>query len=217
MIIVLSLYSTCVYADCTTEEINSLKKETEKIKITYKHLGEVTREDGSINYNDFLVTAKNIPNDVYVHLYPMTDSNFTLKDDSLQIVLTSGNWVYNLYSSKCDDIINEINVHIPTFNIYSLDPLCDGVDENLFKLCGKYYEYSVSREDFERRVNQYRLIHNINNSSSLPEDKNNNIFDSVLRFIRDYLVYFIILFGVIFIIFGISFYLKKRKNKNVLE
>ena len=66
-IFVLTIFSTnIVKAECTTEEENNIKKEIDKIEIVYKHLGEVTKEDGTKTYNEFMVTAKNIPDGVYV-------------------------------------------------------------------------------------------------------------------------------------------------------
>ena len=48
------------YADCTKEELSSLSKEADKIMVTYKHLGEVIKEDGSKTYDEFTVSANNL-------------------------------------------------------------------------------------------------------------------------------------------------------------
>ena len=46
-ILLLLLSINIVQAECTTEEENSIRKEIDKIEIVYKHLGEVTKEDGT--------------------------------------------------------------------------------------------------------------------------------------------------------------------------
>lgn len=43
--------------------------------------------------------------------------------------------------------------------MYSLDPLCEGIDGRDFPLCGKYYEPRVSYADFEKRVKSYIATH----------------------------------------------------------
>ena len=139
-ILMLTIFSTnIVKAECTTEEENNIRKEIDKIEIVYKHLGEVTKEDGTKTYNEFMVTAKNIPDGVYVHLYPFTDEQFEESSEGLKLRLTTGIWHYYMYSEKCDETLKDITVTLPRFNEYSLDPLCDGVDTEDFRYCNKYY------------------------------------------------------------------------------
>ena len=216
--LILSLFIIDAKAECSDEEFNSLKDEISKITISYKHLGEVTKEDGSTSYDEFLVTAKNILENVYVHLYPMTSEKFQNTDNGLIIKLTTGEWKYNMYSSKCERIVDTISLKLPKFNIYSLDPLCDGVDSEEFKLCGKYYEPDVSREDFERRVSEYRKNH-INN---VDEDKNeerkeNVILQNIYNFIKQYYIYIIITVVSVLIISIIIYVVNKKKKKKILQ
>lgn len=198
-----------VYAECTNEEINKIKKETEKIEITYKHLGEVTKEDGSKVYNEFEVTTSNIPENIYIHLSPMTEEKFIEENKILKIKLTTGEWTYELYSSTCETTIDEIKVKLPTFNQYSLDPLCDGVDGKDFKLCSKYYEYTVDRDTFERRVKEYRDKH-----LTKEEQKENkkNYMKRIVNYIKDKYIYFIAI-GVICIVIFIMKMITTMRNK----
>lgn len=202
-----------VYADCSDEEINNLKKEIDKIEITYKHLGEVTKENGNKVYNEFMVTAKNIPDNVYVHLFPMTEENFIEEDNELKIKLTTGEWHYSLYSSLCETTIDEIIVKLPTFNIYSLDKLCDGIDGNDFKLCGKYYEFTVSREVFERRVKEYRKNHIISDNEKAIKE---NIIDKIIVFVKKYYIYILIIVLLIIAIASISAIIKRINKRKIL-
>ncbi len=212
LLMIINIYP--VYAECTNEEIANLKKEADKIEITYKHLGEVTKEDGSKVYNEFMVTARNIPDNIYVHLFPMTTESFVEENGELKIKLTTGAWTYKLYSSQCEDYIDSIEVKLPTFNEYSLDPLCKGVDGNDFKLCGKYYESTVTREIFERRVNLYRRQHNIGIINSEEKEKNSSILKDALNFITKYKIYAIIIVStIILVIVGIIVFSRNRKRK----
>ncbi len=205
-----------VNASCTSEEISKLKEEVDKIKITYKHLGEVIKDDGSKVYNEFLVTASNIPEEVYIHLSPLTDEDFVEKDNTLQITLTTGNWSYIAYSGKCETTIKKIEVKLPRFNIYSLDPLCEGIDSDDFELCSKYYEYEFSRETFERKVKEYRRVNNIGVEDK-PEQKSENIFKKIFPILDEYKLYIIIFLGIILLILVTIIIIKKKKKRAILE
>lgn len=216
-IMILFLNISYVNAECSDEEINQIIKEIDKIEITYKHLGEVTKENGSKVYNQFLVTAKNIPENVYVHLSPMTEENFDETTEDLKIKLTTGTWYYNMYSSKCETVVDTITVKLPTFNIYSLDPLCEGIDGEDFKYCGKYYEYQIDRETFERKVKAYRIEHKIGQEDTTKVEKENNFFQKILDILKDNYLYILSVFGVLLIITIIIIIISKKKKRKILQ
>lgn len=213
---ILCLFSSSVYAECSNDELITIKNEIKKIKISYKHLGEIIKDDGSKVYDEFLVTARNMPDDVYIHLYPSTMEKFEKTDDGLVIKLTTGEWKYNMYSSQCQRIIDTITFKLPTFNIYSLDPLCKDIDGNEFKLCSKYYEGTVSREDFERRVNNYRQLH-VKEKQDDENVDNSNILSIIIDFIKSYYIYVISALIIILLFIVFSRALLKKKNKKVLQ
>ncbi len=216
-IMILFLNISYVNAECSDEELNQITKEIDKIEITYKHLGEVTKEDGSKVYNEFLVTAKNIPENVYVHLSPMTEENFDETTEDLKIKLTTGTWYYNMYSSKCETVVDTITVKLPTFNIYSLDPLCEGIDGEDFKYCGKYYEYQIDRETFERKVKAYRIEHKIGQEDTTKVEKENNFFPKILDILKDNYLYILGVLGVLLIITIIIIIISKKKKRKILQ
>ena len=73
ILLLLLLSINIVHAECTTEEENNIRKEIDKIEIVYKHLEEVTKEDGTKTYNEFMVTAKNMEYMyTYIHLLMKT-------------------------------------------------------------------------------------------------------------------------------------------------
>ena len=189
-LIFISLSVSYVSASCTSEELSKLKAEASKIKVTYKHLGKIEYEDGDVTYSLFDVTMKNIP----------------------------GKWQLEVYSNKCEEMVGVINVELPKFNTYSLDPLCEGIDESEVPLCGKYYEYDVSYERFKETVSAYRDNHMINNEETDDEKENfSKVFNKISKFIVKYKLYFIT-FSIIIILTPIIIKLfKKKKKRGVLE
>ena len=216
-ILTLCLFKNIVNAECTNEELNDIKYQVSKITVSYKHLGEVIKDDGSTVYNEFMVTANKVPEGIFIHLYPMTSENFeSLDDNTIGIKLTTGSWKYDFYSSKCEEIVDSININLPTFNIYSLDPLCSEIDGNQFKLCGKYYEENVSREDFEQRLKLYKQLH-VKEKKEKTDNNKLNIISVIVDFFVKYYLY--ILIPIIFILLVVLI-LKiaiKRKDKQLLQ
>lgn len=207
-----------VYASCTDEEISSLKELVKDIKITYKHLGKVEDEVG-IYYNRFEVNVKNVPDDFYI--LAISDTyKLQPKEGIITEIFNNGTWDFNIYSNKCNEKISEIKVFIPKFNTYSLDPLCEGIDGQDFPLCGKYYEYDVSYNDFEKRVKHYRATYNINNIDNNEDDKPNDInmiINEVVKFISKYKLYIISSLFIILLTLVITIIIKKRKSRGVLK
>lgn len=207
-----------VNASCTNEEISRLKELADDIKITYKHLGKTEYEDGSSSYNVFDVKVKNFSDELYISLFEGT-IKIVPENGEVTKRFNNGTWYFEVYSNKCEEKISEIKVFIPRFNLYSLDPLCEGVDGDDFALCGKYYEYDVSYKSFKERVEHYRTTHKIKNDNSSDKDENdfNELFSKVIDFIIEYKIYFI--GGLLFLIFIIliAIVAKRRKKRGVLE
>ena len=216
--LILSLSILSVNAECTKEEINTLKQEANKIKVTYKHLGAIEVEGGAKEYNHFTITFKNINEDFYISdVY--NEKYEADKDNSFSFETTTGSYKYFINSKKCESKISEIRVKIPKFNTYSLDPLCKNIDSTDFPLCGKYYDYEVSYDTFKRKVEEYKMAHVKND-----DDKNTNepfsikvILNKILEFITIYQIYIIIALGILLLILIIIIMISKKKKRGVLE
>ena len=203
-----------VDASCTEEEIASLKGEASNIKVTYKHLGKIEREEGDF-YNLFEVKVNNINDDFYILTL---DNTIKLIPTNRGIVTTlnSGAWYFDIYSNKCGEKIKTIKVFIPTFNMYSLDPLCEGINGDDFALCGKYYEYDVEYEEFVARVNYYRNTHIVKEEESYSEN-NVSVLGSILQFVLNYRKYILIFLTMLLIIILAIGRIKKKGKRGVLE
>lgn len=205
-----------VQASCTDEEINNLKEEASKIKITYKHMG-ILEEEEQIRYNTFQVYVKNMNDDLYISLLAGSEK-LVPTDGTASIQLQNGKWDFTVFSEKCGVEIDNITVKLPRFNMYSLDPLCEGIDGDDFALCGKYYEYDVSYENFVQRVQHYRSIHNVmidNNDSD--DDLNTGIIDTFISFLNNYRLYIIISLFVILIVVMTIVIMNRRKKRWILK
>ncbi len=201
-----------VMASCTNEEIKELKSLAKDIKITYKHRGKVIIDDVA-DYSQFDVTVKNLNEDFYVIIAGGLE-RLESDNGSAQIILSNGNWDFEVNSKRCEVKIDEIKVFLPRFNVYSLDPLCDGIDGDDFALCGKYYEYSVNYESFKERVTNYRNMHSISNDGYDVDDKNvfEKFLDAFISFANKYKWYIagglgLLVIALILLIMG----LRKRK------
>lgn len=205
-----------VKASCTDEEIKELKELAKDIKITYKYVDEAVIDEETY-YNLFEVKIKNISDDFYV-LYGLNNNRIDIKEGTGSDYFTNGTWTFKIYSSECEKQVDEINVFIPRFNIYSTDPLCEGIDGNDFALCGKYYEYDVSYESFKERVTHYRNTHNID-SKNEEEDINQleDFLNKVLTFVIKYKWYFAGGFVVCLCIIIFILIINKRRKRGILE
>jgi len=219
ILILISLFVNVFYvnASCTDDELSILKSKAKDIKITYKHMG-IIEEDNSIFYNNFEVKVNDIDEDLYISLY---NNSLILEQINGEIVhvFNNGTFIFDVYSRSCKEKIDSIKVYIPKFNRYSLDPLCEGIDGNDFPLCGKYYEYDVSYDNFVDRVNYYRITHNVDISKDVNDNDNGNnflkLYNYFLSFIKDYSLYFIISLIIILFILVLSIILIKRRKRGV--
>lgn len=220
LIVILILFLSIPYikADCTSEEIKELKKETNQIKIIYEHMGKVTTEDGGTDYNKFSVDIVNIPDNYYIIIDDGLNYKEEPQNNKVNVTLSNGSWTIYIYSNKCESEIDTIKFKLPRFNIYSLDPLCEGVDGEKFPLCGKYYEYDVGYDNFKQRVEHYRTTNNIKSSNNSNDTRNEkNYFEIVINYLNKYKLYIISGVGVIILITVITIIVKKRRNRGVLK
>lgn len=208
MIVLMFFGISFTYAECTTDEIEALKEEVKNIKITYKHMGRVEKE-GTYYYDDYSINVKNLPDDFYIPIKAGTDK---ITSSNSNVVLSYGQWKFDVYSSSCDVLLDSIEFKLPKFNEFSLDPLCENVDPDDFHLCGKFYDYDVNYDDFVKRVKQYRQIHGIDNKADENSWYDTNI-KPLVEFIIKYKWYVGIgFFALILGIVGLTLWLRVRKR-----
>ena len=129
-------------------------------------------------------------------------------------------WNFDIYSSKCAQKVDSLLVKIPRYNVYSEDPLCEGIDGEDFSLCDKYLEYEVSYDTFKRKVEEYKKAHEVKKVEPKKDEEQFSIkmiINKVLEFIINYQIYIIIILGVLLLILIIIIIVKKKKKRGVLE
>lgn len=218
-IMILFLNISYVYAECTTEEMTNLKKEANKIRATYKHLGKVETEWGEIFYNNFNLEFTNVPNDFYLKIEGL-DEEYKPENNIVKMTINNGKWNFDIYSSKCAEKVDSLLVKIPRYNVYSEDPLCEGIDGDKFSLCGKYYESDVTYESFKERVENYRAIHKIDSKKDkqeVIENKKNINLDIIIKYINKYKTYILGSIISILLIVIITIIIKKKRSRGVLK
>lgn len=219
LIIFLSIPS--VNAQCTNEELNELKKEATKIRVTYKHLGSKVDEEGTIVDYMFDLTFSNLTNDMYVRLDNESEEWKEINNNKIVINnIATGKYKFSIYSNTCQNKIGDINVKIPRFNSYSLDPLCDGIDGEDFSLCAKYLDYQPTYETFVKKVEEYKKTHDIKKEDNNTKRDNislEQILNSVLRFITKNQLYIIIGLSLLLILLIVLIIIKRIKKRGVLE
>lgn len=218
--LILFLYSSLALAECTNEELEELKQEANKIKVTYKHLGAV-EVNGVNEYNHFKITINNINEDFDIYMIAY-DIEIEKNGSTAEYELGTGKWTINVLSNKCGEIVRDIDFSLPTFNEFSLDPLCEGIDGEDFELCGKYYNsnYKISYDTFKRKVEEYRRTHEIKNEENNDTKESLSIkiiLNKVLDFITNYQLYLIIFLGTLLMVLIIIIVIKKKRKRGVLE
>lgn len=215
IVMLMSIISPKVYAECTDEELNNIKKETDKIEITYKHLGKIESE--IIVTNQFIVTIKNIPSEVYI-VESINNKKYQeneIIDGKITDNYITGKWIFDFYSSECNAKIRTINVKLPRYNPYSENELCEGINGDDFKLCNKYYDYEVSYDVFLKRIEQYKALHKTQSEKEVKYS--DGFFDKLKGILIKNKLYIGISFASIIVIVILAWLIIKRKRRKVLK
>lgn len=188
-----SLFNTKVYASCTTEEKNVFKKIESKYNITYEF---------DKTSKDYTITLHNPKYKLFSYSidYDIDNSKIKYKEEGETLTLTYGgvpSGDYNIeiigMTDTCDDTLKEIKLHLPKYNKYADDPLCEGYEE--FVLCNPTYEKEIDYDTFVSRLNTYKK-----NKKNLPSSNSNTTkTDSeIITYIKDNLTTIIVI--IVFII-----------------
>lgn len=180
-----------IYADCTKEE----EKEFKRIKDNYtvKYEFDKTTKTYTLHFNNPDKTRFG-----YM-LYVVGDLNCTV-DDTITTCpdFESGDYIFDIVgkTATCDDTLKTINLHLPRYNAYSEDPLCQGLED--FYLCDPTYEKDIDRETFESRIANYKKQLEKEEQAKPQEEKTNETIARIKKFITNNLISIIVI--TIFII-----------------
>ncbi len=143
------------------------------------------------------------------------DVELAYSKDTREIILTDyepGQTVtFDIYplNSKCvndREVILTRYVNLPFYNKYYKDSLCEGISN--FTLCQKWNNVNMSREEFQRRIEEYR-------KSLIPEEEEPENFFRTIRSLFDFVIenYPYILIAIIVVGSGIIINERRKEFK----
>lgn len=219
------LFCQKVYAACTDYEKNHFKEIESKYTVTYDY-DEVNNQNIIKYYNPE-------PQTYEYRIVTDADANANV------VIKRIDNYNYEAVgninatftvevvgkSSTCDDVLKTITINPPQPNAYAEDELCKGIED--FVLCQSDYDKTITREEFESRVESYKKTlekdnsNNYNNNSSQnnkdnQEDKK-NFFDNIITYIKNNWLQVIIItiFIILIIVTVVITIISTRKSRRL--
>lgn len=206
---------------CTSEEKMRLQQLVNATKITYEFYEEIDPISG-FTFQGFKVNISNFKPDFYIY----NEEKSVYFPPSNESIVTKGKFVggvtyelpfYASNNTKCDGyLIMTKYVRMVPYNPYWKDPLCKGYET--YELCKKFSQIELSSyEEFELRMNQYiKMMEKKDNVKEPPieENENNEVWQSIVDFvINNYMIFlvFIIVIGLISIII-----IKTKQRRRIL-
>ncbi len=175
---------------CDREDMARLKELANRVTYDHEYMGG---KDG-YGTQDYIVKFNNLGKDFYV-LY----EDFIYRDND-NIVVRSGSYSFDIYSTSCDSGVRSVNVKLKKFNEFSTNALCVEINNSIPE-CDPWYQGNIDEITFEKIIDDYHK----SNSDSNSDFFNNisNIFLSYWFFIVPSII------GIIFIIASIRI----RRNR----
>lgn len=207
--------------DCSLSALYKLKAYANAAEIKYHYYRGYDANDRFANRNLFYISINNLLENFYVILEG-SDAIFSYdKFSEVPNTVTKGllhggrEYKFNFYADTDDacngKLLTTKTIKLPTFNYYSLDPLCEGIEE--YKLCDMWYSGIITREDFIAKVTEYK--ENLNKVDEEPDLSPQNKWDVLM----DWLInnYSSLLFSIIILGSGLIIIIKvNEKRKRVL-
>lgn len=189
---------------CDKEEIDNLKELASYVEYDYE---VVVGEEGI--YNLYYVYVRGLNEQLYIVDGDGNEYYYNqIENGVLELILSSGNNVLKVYSTRCRDILlKKFSFNLPKFNVYSLRKECKELEEYNLDVCDSNYQAEINDEYFYKVVNSYLNDDNDN-------DDNESFINKVVDFLSNY--YLFILGGVVLLVVIIVAFLRMRKRR-VLE
>lgn len=221
------LFCQKVYANCTDYEINHFKEIESKCTVTYDY--------DKVNNKNIIKYYNPEPQTYEYRIVTDADANANVVikriDNYNYEAIGDINATFTIEvigkSSTCDDVLKTITVNPPQPNGYAEDELCKGIED--FILCQPDYDKTITREEFESRVESYKKTlekdddnsSNPNNSNS-QDNKNNqeekkNFLGNIIDYIKNnwLQVLIITIFIILIIVTIIITIISTRKSRRL--
>lgn len=197
-------------AYCDENDMKRINEIVEKITIKAQYAKEENGKDNG--YYDLVISG--LIENLYIK-EEMTNQNFTFSNENNGIItlknLESGKYRFKVYYEICaDELIKTINYKLPKYNLYALDPLCEGISKEKLKVCDRAYQEEITRDEFIKEINKYKST--LGNEQQ-TEDKE-DVLSKIIRFMLDYYIYII---ASIILIVVITIVIIINKKRGALE
>ncbi len=202
ILIVLFLIPNSVNASCSSAEKARLKKIISNINVSYDY--QMVQDNAIFSIKFSNLNPELYFKDPFGNVYRTYDLN------NNEIVLnnyTDGkSYTFAFYGigACAGDNVGNLYVTTPTYNPFYKLGVCENARE--FELCQKWVSHSLSRDEFVKKVNEYKDKNEIIDNSQI--NKKISVIDLTISFIRMYGLY--ILIGIIVIIIIVKFIRYKK-------
>ena len=207
-----------VNADCDNDRINELKNLAKNVEITYE-LDENKSEEELKAYDPDSI-AGGVVKIIITGLtegLSITDEvanvtyNYDDTDNGIIVIynVTNGSRTFKVYSTECDKKVRTLFIKIPTYNKYSLDPLCQNIPKEELSVCNTWYESTISYDEFKKKVENYNALKN----PIEPEVKKNK-FDEIIELLKKNYLYIVITIVLLIVMVILA---KLRRKRSELE
>lgn len=201
--------------ECSSIELNKLRAYANVTEIKYYHIKNYTKGqdildfEGTDSYNVFNISINNLTENIIVVVqnnavtYSFNSFSKTPNTVIKGPFLGGTNYQFNYYANTNDTcntmLLLTKSLKLPSFNHYSLDPLCEEIND--YYLCDRWYTTNLSRSDFEKKVTAYKTsLINKSSQEKLPLKNNWDVLIDWIINNYNTLLVSIIIVGITFII-----------------
>lgn len=156
----------------------------------------------NINKEVYIVDNYNVSNEDEI------EKNTYYSDKKNELIFKNRNagtsYRFTVYGASGDcygEVIYSFYVNIPAYNEYYSDPLCQDLED--YKLCQKWANLGISRDEWVAQMEQYRIENNLGD----PDNGTDIKVPYWMEFLFDY--YLILFPGIIIACIGIYYYYDK--------
>lgn len=194
-IIFMFTFINVTYAEeCTEEKLKELKQIADNIVIDT----EFYDKDLDIQmYDSNLLTIQGLTEGFYIY---SDDGRYLYEysqNGKIEDILTGKVEYLNIYNDICpNEVIRKVKLSLKTYNPYSQYKECEGISGDELDVCGKFYNKSLTEEEFIKKVNEYKE----SNKTTKEETKQNNT------------IYLIIIGSTIVILLIVILLIRRKRN-----
>ena len=206
------LIPSTIYAECTEEDLQDFKEIEEEYTVKYEFNKETKL---------YTVTLNNPEPSRYDYSLENTEmfKNCSITNGTEAICnnIAPGEYAIEIISveNNCPQALKIFTLRLETYNNYSEDPLCNGLEE--FYLCQPTYDKNIDYDTFVARVKLYKekQEEKKQNEQQKEETRKEN---KILKYIKDNLIQIIVItVFVIMIVITIILTIKSAKQSRRLE